>query len=76
MKLKDFKRAELVFAKLIEAFPKNHMVMGYLAQCCFEQNEFEKAQNWALKALEIFADWEDAIKILKKIKEKREQKDE
>ena len=76
LKLKDYKKAKIVFKKLEESYPHNHLVMANMAQSCLLLGELDEAKNYALKAIEIFPDFKDAIKILSKIKKIEEEKNE
>ena len=65
MKLKDFKMAAGIFKKLAGKYPENHLLLCDLAKCELKMGEIENAKENAKKALLIFPDFEDAIKILK-----------
>ena len=65
MKLKDFKMAAGIFKKLAGKYSENHLLLCDLAKCEMKIGEVESAKENAKKALLIFPDFEDAIKILK-----------
>ena len=65
MKLKEFKMAAGIFKKLSNEYPNNHILLCDLAKCQIKMEEFENAKENAKRALLIFPDFEDAIKILK-----------
>ena len=67
LKLKEYKEAAGIFENLKNKFPKNHILLCNLAQCYLKLNEFEKAKSAAGAALEIFSDYDEALKILKEI---------
>ena len=67
MKLKEWDRAKDIFKELIVKSPQNHIVLVNAGKCALELKEFEEAKEYARQALEIFSDFEDAIKILKKV---------
>jgi tetratricopeptide (TPR) repeat protein len=71
MKLKDYKKAIKIYEKLLEMYPKNHLVLTSLAQGYFEIKDFKNAKKYATEALTIFSDFEDALEILDKIKEEK-----
>ena len=64
-KLKDFKSAAGIFNKLAKTYPNNHILLTELAKCQLKLGAFQNAKENAKKALMIFSDFEDAIKVLK-----------
>ncbi|GBF23459.1 TPR repeat-containing protein, partial [Candidatus Gastranaerophilus sp. (ex Termes propinquus)] len=69
MKLREWAQARDIFKELTGKYPKNHIMLTNLAKCELKLNEFEAAKTYASKALEVFSDFDDAIKILKKVEQ-------
>jgi len=67
MKLKNFESAKFLLEQLLEIYPQNHLIMTDLAQCFLNLGDKESAKNYAIRALEVFSDFDDALKILKGI---------
>ena len=65
--LKEYEKAIGIFHHLHHEYPSNYMILANLAKCHLKLNEKEKAKNYAMKALEIFPDCNDALKILKEV---------
>ena len=72
MKLKDYKMAAGIFKKLTENYENNHILLCDLANCELNMGEFKNAKEHAKKALMIFPDFEDGLKILKEIQKEEE----
>ena len=72
MKLKDYKMAAGIFQKLVQIYDNNHILLCDLAKCELNMHEFENAKEHVKKALMIFADFEDGLKILKEIQKEEE----
>ena len=71
-KLKEFEKAIGIYTKLHLVYPDNHIISTKLAECYLKINERQKAKSFAMKALERFSDYEDAIKILKEVNKENE----
>lgn len=75
MKLKNFENAKFLLEKLIEAHPKNHLLLADLASCCLNLGDIENAKKLATSSLSIFDNPNKAKKILDTIKELEQNND-
>ena len=71
-KLKEFDKAIGIFNNLISLYPDNHIIAVKIAECYFGTGNKEKAKEFAMRALEKYSDFEDALKILKEVNKTNE----
>ena len=67
LRLKNYDIACALFEKLCELYPKNHLLLTDCAKCCLKTGKTKEAKDFAKRALEIFSDFSDALKILEEI---------
>ena len=53
--------------KLTELYPENHLILLDLATSYFETDDFENAKKYTKASLSIYPDFEDGLKLLKKL---------
>ncbi len=67
MKLKEYETAANIFHKLSHEYPENHLLLCDLARCEIKLGKLDHAKEHIKKALMIFPDFEEGIKLLKEV---------
>lgn len=70
MATKKYKKAILQLLKLTELYPQNHLILLDLATSYYKTDDFENAKKYIKASLSIYPDFEDGLKLLKKLENK------
>ena len=68
MEMNEFDKAMGILYKLAIKYPKNHIILTNLAKCEHNCNKDKEAINHLRQALVVYDDFEDALNLLKEIK--------
>ena len=64
---KKYKKAIMALLKLTELYPQNHLILLDLATSYYKTDDFENAKKYIKASLSIYPDFEDGLKLLKKL---------
>ncbi len=73
MATKKYKKAILQLLKLTELYPQNHLILLDLATSYYKTDDFENAKKYIKASLSIYPDFEDGLKLLKKLENKNDK---
>lgn len=65
---KEYENAAGIYSKLVQKYPKNHILLTNLAKCELETNRKDKALEHLRQALLIYDDYPEALELLKEVK--------
>ena len=65
---KEYENAAGIYSKLVQKYPKNHILLTNLAKCELETNRKDKALEHLRQALFIYDDYPEALELLKEVK--------
>ncbi len=68
MKTNEYENAMNLFSKILDKYPQNHILLTNLARCEFELKYKTLALEHVRRALLIFDEYEEAVKLLEEIK--------
>ena len=68
----NWQKAKNTLSEIAKQHPKNHIVACDLAYCSLNTNDTENAKKYAQISLSIYPDFEDALKIIKKLENNNE----
>ena len=67
MAMKKYKKAIMSLLKLTELYPQNHLILLDLATSYYKTDDFENAKKYIKASLSIYPDFEEGLKLLKKL---------
>ncbi len=70
MATKKYKKAILTLLKLTEQYPQNHLILLDLATSYYKTDDYENAKKYIKASLSIYPDFEEGLKLLKKLENK------